>query len=59
MMFIVDANVLIEAKNRYYSFDIAPGFWHWLEKACSRGVVCSIERIPEELLQGSLFIGMI
>ncbi|MFC2625050.1 MAG: DUF4411 family protein [Propionibacterium acidifaciens] len=26
MMFLVDANVLIEAKNRYYAFDIAPGF---------------------------------
>ena len=52
MMFLIDANVLIEAKNRYYAFDIAPGFWYWLEKACSRDVVCSIERIREELLQG-------
>lgn len=51
-MFLVDANVLIEAKNRYYAFDIAPGFWRWLEKAYSRGAVCSIERIREELLQG-------
>ena len=30
MMFLIDANVLIEAKNRYYAFDIAPGFWYWL-----------------------------
>lgn len=52
MMFLVDTNVLIEAKNRYYAFDIAPGFWHWLENAYSRGVVGSIERVREELLQG-------
>ncbi|PMD04330.1 DUF4411 family protein, partial [Brevibacterium paucivorans] len=26
-MYLLDANVLIEAKNRYYAFDIAPGFW--------------------------------
>lgn len=49
MMFLLDANVLIEAKNRYYAFDIAPGFWRWLENAHSRGVACSIERVREEL----------
>lgn len=51
MMFLLDANVLIEAKNRYYAFDIAPGFWRWLENAHSRGVACSIERVREELLE--------
>lgn len=29
-MFLIDANILIEAKNRYYAFDLAPGFWEWL-----------------------------
>jgi hypothetical protein len=29
-MYLVDANILIDAKNRYYAFDIAPGFWEWL-----------------------------
>lgn len=27
-MYLLDSNVLIEAKNRYYAFDIAPGFGH-------------------------------
>lgn len=31
MKYLVDANVLIKAKNRYYAFDIAPGFWKWLD----------------------------
>jgi hypothetical protein len=25
-MYTIDSNVLIEAKNRYYAFDLAPGF---------------------------------
>jgi hypothetical protein len=52
-MYLVDANILIEAKNRYYSFDIAPGFWEWLENAHTNGLVCSIEAVRDELLAGS------
>ena len=26
-IFVLDTNTLIEAKNRYYGFDICPGFW--------------------------------
>jgi len=25
--FLIDANILIRAKNNYYAFDLAPGFW--------------------------------
>lgn len=32
-MYLLDANVFIEAKNRYYGFDLAPGFWDWLDAA--------------------------
>jgi len=53
-MFLVDANVLIEAKNRYYGFDIAPGFWDWLDMANGRSIVCSIEPVRMELLNGTL-----
>lgn len=49
-MYLVDANVLIEAKNRYYAFDIAPGFWEWLEGAHAAGEVCSIEAVKTELV---------
>lgn len=51
-MYLVDSNVLIEAKNRYYAFDIAPGFWEWLERAHRAGRVFSIEKVEEELLRG-------
>lgn len=52
-MYLVDANVLIEAKNRYYAFDIAPGFWAWLDRAHEQAVACSIEAVRDELLDGN------
>lgn len=51
-MYLVDANVLIEAKNRYYAFDIAPGFWAWLDRAHRKGLASSIDSVREELLRG-------
>ena len=50
-MYLLDANVFIEAKNRYYAFDIVPGFWVWLDKAHAGGTVCSIKEVQEELLK--------
>ena len=50
-MYLVDSNVLIEAKNRYYAFDIAPGFWAWLEHAYLNSIACSIDPVREELIR--------
>lgn len=52
-MYLLDSNVLIEAKNRYYAFDIAPGFWDWLEHAHEQRLACSIEAVRDELLEGN------
>lgn len=30
-MYLLDANIFIEAQNRYYSFDIVPAFWDWMD----------------------------
>ncbi|MEL4506403.1 DUF4411 family protein [Luteococcus sp. H138] len=51
-MYLIDANVLIEAKNRYYAFDIAPGFWAWLDQAHRQSLACSIDAVRDELLEG-------
>jgi predicted nucleic acid-binding protein len=51
-MYLLDTNVLIEAKNRYYAFDIAPGFWAWLDRAHDKALACSIEAVRDELLAG-------
>lgn len=33
MAYLLDSNVLIEAKQRYYDFGVCPGFWEWLTVA--------------------------
>jgi hypothetical protein len=51
-MYILDANVFIEAARRYYAFDLAPGFWKSLEEYATNGRVKSIDRIKKELDRG-------
>ncbi|WP_182347796.1 DUF4411 family protein [Tomitella gaofuii] len=51
-MYLLDANIFIDAKNRYYGFDVAPGFWTWLDYAHAAGLVCSIDAVRAELLKG-------
>jgi hypothetical protein len=52
MGYLLDANIFIEAKNRYYSFDLAPRFWEWLVTANAQGTVLSAAKVKEELLAG-------
>ncbi|ACJ00503.1 DUF4411 family protein [Rhodospirillum centenum] len=51
-MFLTDANVFIEAKNRYYDFDICPGFWDWMDAQVPEMKVCSIKPVYDELAGG-------
>ena len=30
MIYLLDSNTLIEAKNRYYGMTICPGYWSWV-----------------------------
>lgn len=52
-MYIIDTNVLIEAKNRYYAFDLAPGFWEWLDLHHHEGTLASIEQVKSEIIRGN------
>src|SRR3990167_9508965 len=52
-MFLLDANVFIEAKNKYYAFDIATGFWDWLDQSVANGDVATIIPIFKELEKGN------
>lgn len=49
MKYLLDANVFIEAKNRYYGFDFCPAFWDWLLAAHGIGLVHSVEKVGDEL----------
>ncbi|WP_420829404.1 DUF4411 family protein [Nannocystis pusilla] len=50
--FLLDANIFIAAKNKYYSFDLCPGFWDALADGHARERVYSIDRVHDELRRG-------
>lgn len=50
MAYLLDANCFIESRNRYYSFDVCPGFWSGLEKHYNDGNIYSIERVRDEIV---------
>lgn len=53
MNYLLDANTLIEAKNRYYHMAICPGYWQWLQLKNQAGQVASVDSVAEELLHGN------
>ena len=50
--YIVDSDVFITAKNRFYAFDICPGFWDSVIHAYRAGRLRSIDKVRQELLNG-------
>ena len=48
--YVLDANVFIEAKNRYYRFSLCPGYWKALIAQHQNGRVCSIDKVLDELI---------
>jgi hypothetical protein len=47
-IFVLDANVFIEAFRRYYAFDIAPSFWDFLVEFADAGIIRSIDRVKTQ-----------
>lgn len=52
LVYLLDANVFMEAARRYYAFDIAPRFWERLIEDAESGHVHSIDRVKEEIDRG-------
>lgn len=50
MAWLLDTNVLVNAKRDYYGFEFCPGFWDWLDIASADGRVASIEAVYDELV---------
>jgi hypothetical protein len=53
MMYLLDSNIFIEAKNRHYGFDFCPAFCDWLVRENTASRVASVESVSEELRDGS------
>lgn len=49
MTYLLDANVLIAAKNLHYGLDFCPAFWDWLIQYNAGGNVFSVEKVGEEV----------
>lgn len=50
--FLLDTNVFIEPKNRYYPFDICPGYWQLLEGSLGGDTVESLTYVYDEIMAG-------
>jgi hypothetical protein len=51
-VYVLDANVFIEAARRYYAFDLHTRFWDILNEHARNGVVESIDWVKKELEKG-------
>ncbi|HTR38553.1 MAG TPA: DUF4411 family protein [Bryobacteraceae bacterium] len=51
--FWLDSNVFLQAKNLYYAFDIAPGFWDVISEGVAKGIVRSPMMVYNELATGA------
>lgn len=50
-MYVLDSNTFIDAKNRYYGFDIAPSFWNKLIENSPEKIL-TIKPIESEIMAG-------
>lgn len=52
-MYLLDANVFIQAKNLHYRFATFPCFWDWLNEHNASGHLASTTLIQKELASGN------
>ncbi len=52
MLYLLDANVLIDANRDYYSIERVPEFWDWLQHHAEAGRVKVPVEIYEEVKDG-------
>lgn len=48
-MYLLDANVFIEAAKHYYAFDLVPSFWEELVNNARKARILSIDKVKAEL----------
>jgi hypothetical protein len=51
--YCLDANILIQAKNGPYGFDIAPSFWDLLDQKIEKGLIFTSTLVYKELTDGN------
>ena len=51
--YLLDSDVFMQAKQRYYPFDVCPAFWDWLDREAAAGTVRSIQAVLTEIRAGA------
>jgi hypothetical protein len=51
MIYILDTNVFISARNTHFGFDLCPSFWAWLQKSNKENVLATTIQVKDELLK--------
>lgn len=51
-VYVIDANVLMQAHRDYYAFPICPGFWDFLLQQFEAGRIVSVDKVFAEILPG-------
>lgn len=49
MLYLLDSNIFIEAKNRYYGMDFCPAFWDFLDRQIELQTIISTKNVFDEL----------
>lgn len=49
--YLIDSSVFIEAKRRYYAFDLCPGFWNSVVLFHKKGLMGSIDHVKNKELK--------
>jgi hypothetical protein len=52
VIYLLDANVFIQAKNLHYGLDFCPAFGEWLLENHAAGKVASIDKVGDEIAAG-------
>ncbi len=52
-LYLLDANVLIDAHNKYYAMDMVPEFWEWLCYMAEQGIIAMPLETFEEVRGGA------
>jgi hypothetical protein len=52
-MYVLDANLFIQSNRAHYGLDFVPGYWDWLDFKSAAGIICSIEKVGDEIEVGT------
>ena len=48
--YLLDANAFIEPSKKYYAIDLVPQYWDCLKAYAQKGVISSIDRVRDEVI---------